>query len=61
VGVCNGNINGGATVDANGLAQCQSGFQGTVTLLAGKAPAAPGNPDAPFPLKTFAVAHLVCP
>ena len=60
-GNCNGNISGGATVDSNGLAQCQLGFQGTVTLLAGKAETTQVNPDAPYPLKIFGAAQLTCP
>jgi hypothetical protein len=39
-GSCNGNIAAGATVDGNGVAQCSPGFQGTATVLSGKAKAA---------------------
>jgi len=60
-GMCNGNIAGGAIVDSNGVAQCQLGFQGTVTLLAGKAKTTQVNPDAPYPLKIFGSAQLTCP
>jgi hypothetical protein len=60
-GSCNGNIAGGASVDGNGLAQCQPGFQGTVTLLAGKAKQAQVNPDGPYPLAIFGSAQLTCP
>jgi hypothetical protein len=60
-GSCNGNIAGGAIVDSNGLAQCQLGFQGTVTLLAGKAKTAQVNPDQGYPLRIFGAAQLTCP
>ena len=58
-GVCDGNIAQGASV-SNGLAQCLSGFSGTVTVLAGKA-----GPitmaDQGFQLKPFGAAQLTCP
>jgi hypothetical protein len=60
-GTCPGNINSGAIVDSNGLARCQPGFQGTVTLLAGKAKTAQVNPDGPYSLRVFGAAQLVCP
>jgi hypothetical protein len=58
-GVCAGNINAGATVDA-GTAQCVTGFTGSVTILAGKSgPVA--NPDSGPQLKPFGAAQLNCP
>jgi hypothetical protein len=58
-GVCAGNIAVGASVNA-GLAQCLSGFTGTVTILAGKAGTSSG-PDMGLPLKPFGAAQLNCP
>ena len=58
-GLCAGNIAIEASVNA-GLAQCLSGFTGTVTILAGQAGPSPG-PDLGFQLKPFAVAQLNCP
>ena len=58
-GLCAGNIAIEANVTA-GLAQCLSGFTGTVTILAGQAGPSPG-PDLGFQLKPFAVAQLNCP
>ena len=58
-GLCAGNIAIEANVNA-GLAQCLSGFTGTVTILAGQAGPSPG-PDLGFQLKPFAVAQLNCP
>jgi hypothetical protein len=60
-GTCNGNISSGATVDSNGLAQCQPNFQGTATVLAGKAKSTQVNPDGPYPLRIFGMAQLTCP
>jgi hypothetical protein len=60
MGVCNGNIAGGATVDQNGLAQCRPNFTGTVTILAGKGPMAM-NPDQGSQLTVFGSAQLTCP
>jgi hypothetical protein len=59
-GVCAGNINPGATVDQNGLAQCVPGFSGTATILAGKATLAM-NPDRGAPMSIFGAAQLTCP
>jgi hypothetical protein len=58
-GICDGNVVQGASV-SNGLAQCLSGFSGTVTVLAGK-PGAMSNPDQGFQLKPFGAAQLICP
>jgi hypothetical protein len=58
-GVCDGNINQGATVNA-GSAQCLTGFTGTVTVLAGQA-GPMGNPDGGNQLKPFGTAQLTCP
>jgi hypothetical protein len=58
-GVCDGNIAQGATVSA-GLAQCLTGFSGTVTVLAGKA-ASMGLPDQGQQLKPYGAAQLTCP
>jgi hypothetical protein len=60
-GSCVGNINPGATVDQTGMAQCNSGFVGTVTILAGKPSSVMGMPDTGFPLKVFGSAKLTCP
>ena len=58
-GVCDGNVIAGATVNA-GMAQCQSGFTGTITVLAGQA-GPMGNPDGGNQLKPFGSAQLSCP
>jgi hypothetical protein len=58
-GVCDGNIAQGASVN-NGLAQCLTGFSGTVTVLAGQ-PGPMANPDGGFQLKPFGTAQLTCP
>ena len=58
-GVCDGNVIVGATVTA-GMAQCLSGFVGTVTVLAGQAGAMPA-PDEGNQLKPFGSAQLTCP
>jgi hypothetical protein len=58
-GVCAGNIPTRVSVTA-GLAQCLSGFSGTVTVLAGQAGPAPG-PDVGSQLKPFGAAQLTCP
>jgi len=59
-GVCAGNINPGATVDQNGVAQCNSGFVGTATILAGKG-GVTMNPDGGSQLKIYGSATLTCP
>jgi hypothetical protein len=59
-GGCAGNINPGATVDQNGLAQCNSGFAGTVTILAGQGTTMV-MPDVGAQLKIFGTAQLTCP
>jgi hypothetical protein len=58
-GVCDGNIAQGASV-SNGLAQCLSGFSGTVTVLAGKPGPMPAA-DQGLQLKPFGTAQLTCP
>ncbi len=58
-GICDGNIAQGATVSA-GLAQCLSGFSGTVTVLAGQA-GSMTLPDQGTPLKPYGSAQLTCP
>ena len=60
-GTCVGNINPGATVDQTGMAQCNSGFVGTATILAGKPSSVMGMPDVGFQLKVFGLAKLTCP
>jgi hypothetical protein len=60
-GACVGNINAGASVDQNGLAQCNAGFVGTANILAGNVASMPMNPDAGAQLKTFGAAKLTCP
>jgi len=59
-GQCAGNVNPGATVDTNGVAQCGSGFVGTTYIMAGTA-GKPMNPDGGQPLKIFGAAQLTCP
>jgi outer membrane lipoprotein SlyB len=58
-GGCVGNIIAGATV-TTGMAQCLSGFTGTVTVLAGQA-GPMGKPDGGNQLKPFGAAQLTCP
>jgi hypothetical protein len=58
-GICDGNIAQHAYVTA-GLAQCNSGFSGTVTVLAGQKGPAP-NPDQGYQLQPFGAAQLTCP
>lgn len=60
-GMCAGNINRGATVDQNGLAQCVPGFAGTATILAGKATTTAVIPDEGVQLTLFGAAQLTCP
>ena len=60
-GNCVGNINPGATVDQTGMAQCNSGFVGTATILAGKPSSVMGMPDTGSQLKVFGAAQLTCP
>jgi hypothetical protein len=60
-GVCSGNINPGATVDQNGVAQCTPTFTGTATILSGKAAPGMGNPDGGDQLTIFGSATLTCP
>jgi hypothetical protein len=60
-GACAGNINPGATVDPNGVAQCNIGFVGTATILAGNVSSTSMNPDGGSQLKVFGSAKLTCP
>ena len=60
-GQCVGNVNPGAFVDHNGLAQCVSNFAGTVTILAGTPSSGMGIPDTGMQLKIFGSAQLTCP
>ena len=57
-GICAGNIAIRASV-TNGLAQCLSGFTGTVTVLAGQPGPAPG-PDVGSQLHPFGTAQFTC-
>jgi len=61
-GHCAGFINSGATISASGVANCNSGFAGTVTVLAGR-PTTGLNPvpDTGFQLSVFGTAQLTCP
>ena len=59
-GDCAGNINPGATIDPNGLAQCVPGFSGTATILSGKATPVM-NPDRGAQMSIFGAAQLTCP
>jgi hypothetical protein len=61
MGACVGNINPGATVDQNGVAQCNVGFVGTATILAGNVLSTSMNPDGGSQLKVFGSAKLTCP
>lgn len=58
-GMCDGNIAQRAYVNA-GLAQCLSGFSGSVTVLAGQKGPTP-NPDEGYQLQPFGAAQLNCP
>jgi hypothetical protein len=58
-GFCDGNIAQRAYVSA-GLAQCDQGFTGTVTVLAGQKGPTPG-PDQGDQLQPFGAAQLTCP
>jgi hypothetical protein len=60
-GHCAGFIQTGATIDGNGLARCNSGFNGTLTVLAGQPAGQPSTPDVGVQLRTFGQARLTCP
>jgi hypothetical protein len=60
-GACVGNANPGATLDQNGVAQCNPGFVGTATILAGTPSLVMENPDSGPQLKVFGSARLTCP
>ena len=61
-GECVGNANPGATVDQNGVAQCNPMFVGTATILAGTEILV-SNPmaDSGAQLKVYDSAQLTCP
>jgi len=59
-GRCNGNVASVATVNGNGLAQCQPGLVGTATILAGIGPMKPVG-DGGQQLQLFGSARLTCP
>lgn len=59
-GKCPGNINPGASVDQNGLAQCSPNFTGTVNVLAGNGGSSM-MPDGGSQMKVFGAAQLTCP
>ena len=61
IGNCPNNINPGATVDQNGVAQCEPGFVGTTNVMAGTPGPSTVNPDGGQPLKVFGSAPLTCP
>ena len=58
-GMCAADIAIEGTVTA-GLAQCASGFTGTLTVLAGQAGSTPGE-NVGFQLGPFGTAQLTCP
>ncbi len=60
-GDCVGNVNPGANLDQNGAAQCNPGFVGTATILAGTQSSVMVNPDRGPQLKVFGAAQLTCP
>jgi hypothetical protein len=60
-GGCAGNINPGASLSQNGMAQCNPGFSGAVTILAGTQSSTMVNPDQGPQLKVFGMAQLTCP
>ena len=60
-GTCAGFVVTGAVVDSNGLARCNAGFTGIVTVLAGKPSGIPVPADTGFPLKIYGMAALTCP
>jgi hypothetical protein len=59
-GECVGNANPGAKLDQNGVAQCNPGFIGTATILAGTQSSIMVNPDSGPQLKVFGLASLTC-
>jgi len=48
-------------VDQTGMAQCDSGFVGTATILAGTQSSVMMNPDQGSQLRIFGSAKLTCP
>lgn len=48
-------------VDQNGMAQCNAGFVGTATILAGSGAVGMMNPDQGSQFKVFGSAKLTCP
>jgi hypothetical protein len=59
-GICDGNVNAGASLTQNGVAHCNQNFVGTVTVLAGTS-MRPMNPDAGPRLIIYGSAQLTCP
>jgi hypothetical protein len=59
-GACDGNVNTGASLTQDGVAQCNQNFVGTVTVLAGTS-MPPMNPDKGPNLIIFGSAQLTCP
>lgn len=59
-GSCPGNIAVGATVDQNGLAQCNPSFVGTAIVMAGKMKPSM-MPDQGSQMTVFGSAQLICP
>ena len=60
-GICAGNIAQFATVDSNGVAQCNAQFVGSAIILAGIPSSSVVNPDGGPQLKIFGSAVLTCP
>ncbi len=60
-GVCAGNVVQWATVDQNGMAQCNAQSQGIALILAGTVAGLSANPDGGQALKIFGSAQLTCP
>lgn len=60
MGTCAGNVNAGASVTQDGVAQCNQNFAGTVTVLAGTSQPTM-NPDQGPKLIIFGSAQLTCP
>lgn len=59
-GICAGNVAQLVSIDSNGVAQCNSGFQGMGLILAG-VPIPASMPDVGQQLKVYGSATLTCP
>jgi hypothetical protein len=59
-GMCAGNVAQLVSIDSNGVAQCNSGFQGMGLILAG-VPIPATMPDVGQQLKVYGSATLTCP